>query len=38
LRAKGKPGKVALVAAMHKLLTVLNAMMKTGQDWRSQPA
>ena len=25
LRSQGKPGKVALVAAMHKLLTILNA-------------
>jgi transposase len=34
LRAKGKPGKVALVAAMHKLLTILNAMLKTGRTWQ----
>lgn len=29
----GKPKKVALVAAMRKLLTVLNAIAKTGQHW-----
>jgi transposase len=34
LRAKGKPGKVALVAAMHKILTILNAMLKTGRTWQ----
>lgn len=29
----GKPKKVALVAVMRKLLTILNAMMRTGQPW-----
>jgi transposase len=29
LRASGKPAKVALVAAMHKMLLILNAMLKT---------
>jgi transposase len=29
----GKPKKVALVAAMRKLLTVLNAIVRTGQHW-----
>jgi transposase len=29
----GKPKKVALVAAMRKLFTVLNAIAKTGQQW-----
>lgn len=29
----GKPKKVALVACMRKLLTILNAMLKTGQVW-----
>lgn len=33
LRALGKPGKVALIAAMHKLVTILNAIMKTHQPW-----
>lgn len=30
----GKPGKVALVACMRKLLTILNAMVKTQTTWR----
>jgi transposase len=34
LLAKGKPTKVALVACMHKLLTILNAMIKNGTDWQ----
>jgi transposase len=34
LRAGGKPPKVALVAAMRKLLTTLNAMLKTRTAWR----
>jgi hypothetical protein len=33
LRAAGKPPKVALVAAMHKLLLILNAMLKTKTVW-----
>ena len=32
-RAEGKPAKVALVAAMRKLLAVLNAMIKTRKAW-----
>jgi transposase len=34
LRAAGKPAKVALVAAMRKLLTILNLMLKTNSPWR----
>ncbi len=34
----GKPRKVALVAAMRKLLTILNAMMRAQQPWAPQPA
>ena len=34
LRAAGKPAKVALVAVMHKLLLILNAMLKTKTAWR----
>ncbi|MBY4899153.1 IS110 family transposase, partial [Cupriavidus sp. AU9028] len=30
----GKPFKVAVTACMRKLLTVLNAMMKSGQPWQ----
>ena len=34
LRAAGKPPKVALVAAMRKLLTILNAMVKAQRTWQ----
>jgi transposase len=34
LRAAGKAPKVALVAAMRKLLTILNAMVHAGTPWR----
>ena len=34
LRAAGKPPKVALVAVARKLLTILNAMLKTKTAWR----
>lgn len=34
LRAAGKVPKVALVACMHKLLTILNAMVKHRTPWR----
>lgn len=33
LIAKGKLKKVAIVACMHKLLTILNAIMKSGKPW-----
>ncbi len=33
LIAAGKPAKVALTACMRKLLTILNAMLKTNQKW-----
>lgn len=33
LRAAGKPGKVALVACMRKLLTILNVMIRERQPW-----
>ena len=36
LRAAGKPAKVALTACMRKLLTILNAMARSGAAW--QPA
>jgi transposase len=40
LVAAGKPKKVALVACMRKLLTILNAMMRANTTWQqiSQPA
>ncbi len=34
LLAKGKPKKVALVAAMHKPLVTLNCMVRNGETWR----
>jgi transposase len=34
LRAAGKPKKVALVACMRKLLTILNAMTRSSTAWR----
>lgn len=37
LVAKGKPKKVALVACMRKLLTMLNHMLRTGEHWRVHP-
>ncbi len=33
LISKGKPKKVALVACMHKLLVILNAIIKSGKQW-----
>lgn len=35
LRAKGKAAKVALVACMRKLLTILNTMMARREPWRA---
>jgi len=33
LRSKGKPAKVAQVACMRKLITILNAMVRDGREW-----
>jgi transposase len=38
LLAAGKAKKVALVACMHKLLTILNAMVKHHTPWQAQAA
>lgn len=38
LLAAGKKPKVAIVAAMRKLLTTLNAMLRDGQEWRPASA
>lgn len=35
LRQAGKPFKVALVAAMHKLLTILNAILRHDSPWNA---
>ncbi len=37
LLAAGKEPKVALVACMHKLLTILNAMVRTNTYWKESP-
>lgn len=37
LRAAGKPYKVALVAAMRKLLTILNTLIRENRPWREEP-
>ncbi len=34
LRERGKAFKVAMVACMHKLLTILNAMVREGRAWQ----
>lgn len=38
LRSRGKPHKVAIVAVMRKLVVILNAMLKTGENWKRQLA
>ncbi len=38
LLAAGKPKKVALVACMRKLLTILNAMLHQQTPWAPVPA
>jgi transposase len=38
MKARGKHTQVALVAAAHKLLTILNAMERKQQHWQTPPA
>ncbi len=38
LTAAGKPAKVALTACMHKLLVLLNAMVRENAPWRPLPS
>jgi transposase len=38
LRAAGKPAKVALIAGMRKLLTILNALLRHRIPWQAPPA
>lgn len=38
LTAKGKPFKVAMIACMRKLLTILNAMVRDKTPWKDRPA
>ena len=35
LRARGRPAKAALVAAMRKLLTILNTIVRDGKPWQN---
>ena len=35
LLAQGKKKKVALTACMHKLLTILNAMIRHQEEWKT---
>jgi transposase len=37
LMSRGKPHKVAMVACMRKLLTILNVMVRTKTHWRTEP-
>jgi len=36
LQTAGKPYKVVLTACMRKLLTIMNAILKSGQPWRAE--
>ena len=38
LVAKGKPKKVAIVACMRKMITILNTMVKNGEVWNEKLA
>ena len=38
LKAKGKKPKVAIVAVMRKLITILNAILRDGKPWSPDPA
>ncbi len=38
LSAAHKPAKVAIIACMHKLLTILNAMLRDGKPWHLKTA
>ncbi len=38
LKAQGKPAKVVIVACMRKLLTIMNAMLKSGAPWSDKLA
>lgn len=38
LKASGKPAKVALTACMHKLLTIINAVLRSGKPYQADYA
>jgi len=37
LRQAGKKPKVAIVAVMHKMITILNALVRDGVKWQNNP-
>ena len=37
-RDNHRPGKVALIAVMRKMLVTLNAMIRDGEDWKNAAA
>ncbi|MEW9922496.1 IS110 family transposase, partial [Marimonas sp. MJW-29] len=37
LRDAGKPHKVIVIAVARKLVTIVNALIKSGQKWSAQP-
>ena len=38
LKAAGKPAKVVIVACMRKLLSIMNAMLKSNSPWTAKIA
>lgn len=38
LKAEGKPGKVVTIACMHKLITIINAMLRNRTTWDPETA
>ncbi|TJZ87878.1 IS110 family transposase, partial [Paracoccus hibiscisoli] len=34
---RGKPHKVVIIAIARRLVTIANAILKTGKTWRTQP-
>ncbi|WP_206338581.1 hypothetical protein [Antarcticimicrobium sediminis] len=36
MRKHGKPHKVVIIAIARRLITIANAMLKTGETWRHQ--
>jgi transposase len=37
LKVRGKPHKLAIVAIARRLVTIANAILKTGVPWRQDP-
>lgn len=38
LKARGKPGKLALTAVMRKLVVLANTLIAQNREWRPKPA